>query len=596
MHVPKILAIAPYEGMKEAMLSVAKNRTDLELSVFIGNLQGGLDIVNSINQEDYDVIISRGGTVELIGRSVDKPVIEIEISVYDVLRTIKLAENYNDKFAVAGYPSITKSAQTLCDLLNYDIDIFTFDDATDVQQTLLGLKDKGYGMILSDVIGYMIADEIGLNAILITSGIDSIESAFNQAKGLVKNLNSIIHNQNLYKAIIDYSYDHNIILDDNYELWHTSTNNQDLFSDYLEFINKNASKLIHSDTNLFERKFDDFISKIHLHTIILDDKTYYSFNIKTDFNPVVAKDNSIRVLSKIDLNGDDASSYASSLSFTGDVKQQVEEFSTTDDPIIILGESGTGKDTIAHAIYRFSKHSKNNLYTIDCTNMEDKSWDYLINSDNSPLYSVDVTIYFKHANNLSLLRTKELINVLSYSNPHEQNRLIFSFALDNTDLEKSQFYSFLTNKLMCVILTLPPLREKAVDIPNISTLYLNQLNASLGKEVVGINPKAMEHLKNYSWPHNYEQFKRILRQLVIITSSPYIKEDDVIKTLKKEKLMRPLHNVPGTAMINIEQSLEEINYDIIQQILQEDGMNQIKAAERLGVSRSTIWRILKSNS
>ena len=166
----KILGIAPYEGMKSIMQKLAGERRDIELDVFVGDLNKGVEIARQNYRSNYDVIVSRGGTAELIGRSTHTPVIEVTLSVYDILRAMKLAENYADRYAIVGFPAITGSAHLLCDLLQYKIDIFTIHNQNEVQATLKELKRKGYRMVLCDMIANTIAKQIGLNAILITSG------------------------------------------------------------------------------------------------------------------------------------------------------------------------------------------------------------------------------------------------------------------------------------------------------------------------------------------------------------------------------------------------------------------------------------------
>ena len=102
----RILGIAPYEGMKTIMQNIAKTREDLELDVYVGDLNTGVEIARRNFHSDYDVIISRGGTAQLIGQATSIPVIEVTLSVYDILRAIKLAENYEDRSAIVGSPSI----------------------------------------------------------------------------------------------------------------------------------------------------------------------------------------------------------------------------------------------------------------------------------------------------------------------------------------------------------------------------------------------------------------------------------------------------------------------------------------------------------
>ena len=132
----RILGIAPYEAMKTAMLRLAQNRSELELDVYVGDLHYGVEIVRHHMDEYYDAIISRGGTAELIEQVADVPVVEISLSVYDILRAMKLAENYKERYAIVGFPSITGSAHVLCDLLRYQIDIFTIHSGDEVLSTM----------------------------------------------------------------------------------------------------------------------------------------------------------------------------------------------------------------------------------------------------------------------------------------------------------------------------------------------------------------------------------------------------------------------------------------------------------------------------
>ncbi len=107
------------------MQRLASERNDIELDTFVGDLNEGVRIVQQNLHNDYDVIISRGGTASLIEATTSVPVVEVSLSVYDILRAIKLAENYANRYAIVGFPRITDSAHTLSSLLQYQIDIFT---------------------------------------------------------------------------------------------------------------------------------------------------------------------------------------------------------------------------------------------------------------------------------------------------------------------------------------------------------------------------------------------------------------------------------------------------------------------------------------
>ena len=132
----RILGIAPYDGMRTAMEQAAQTYPEVELDVFTGDLEEGKAIVQQVPPNAYDCVISRGGTAALIRQVTDLPVVDIQISVYDVLRTMKLAENYTSLYAIVGFPSITEPAHTLCSLLGFNLDILTVHSAAEVSHTL----------------------------------------------------------------------------------------------------------------------------------------------------------------------------------------------------------------------------------------------------------------------------------------------------------------------------------------------------------------------------------------------------------------------------------------------------------------------------
>ena len=84
----RILVIAPYESMKNILLFICKDRPEVRLTVMVGDLGEGARLVQEIDEEEFDIVISRGGTAALIRKVTDLPVVDINISVYDVLLTM----------------------------------------------------------------------------------------------------------------------------------------------------------------------------------------------------------------------------------------------------------------------------------------------------------------------------------------------------------------------------------------------------------------------------------------------------------------------------------------------------------------------------
>lgn len=212
---------------------------------------------------------------------------------------------------------------------------------------------------------------------------------------------------------------------------------------------------------------------------------------------------------------------------------------------------------------------------------------------NSPFNDLHTTIYIKNLQALNDTLSEKFLSSLKQNDFCKRNRFIFSLALNNPEDEFKPSCQYLKNVLSSLVLRLPPLRERIKDLPSIATLYISQANIELGKQVVGFDPDAMELLKSFSWKQNLDQFKRVIRQLIVLTPDYYISSDLVKQVLKQEVPAVPSSTLPGYEMINMNQSLDDITYDIVRIVLEQEGMNKSKAVERLKISRSTLWRMLQ---
>ena len=103
----------------------------------------------------------------------------------------------------------------------------------------------------------------------------------------------------------------------------------------------------------------------------------------------------------------------------------------------------------------------------------------------------------------------------------------------------------------------------------------------------------MELLQSFPWPHNLDQLQHVLNELVVITNTPYITYQSVKQILKQEQTSCTFQQ---TSHFNFNQTLDNINYQIIVAVLKQENGNKEKTSKRLGISRSTLWRILKNHA
>ena len=131
--------------------------------------------------QDFDFIISRANTADLIKKSVPITVLDIGIRYYDILRCLKTAEATHTKFALLGHLSLTKAAKTLCSLLKIEIPVFSIADTAEALYTLHTLSAKNYQTVICDTVAYEASRKAGLTPILLTSSMESLDAAVNHA-------------------------------------------------------------------------------------------------------------------------------------------------------------------------------------------------------------------------------------------------------------------------------------------------------------------------------------------------------------------------------------------------------------------------------
>lgn len=594
MKKVKLLAIAPYEGMAEIINSLSYDRPNIDTTVRVGNLHTGLKIAKELSYQDYDVILSRGGTADLIRKEIDVPVIDAQISVYDMLRSIKMAESYAGKFAIVGFQSITQCAHMLCDLLQLDIDIFTFESISHVEPVLKSLKEKDYQLVVCDMIGSITAQEFGLNSIMVPSGTESIAAALDEAVKLVNSYLYVRKQKDIFQKALIYDNQDVIIYDSKGNLWFSSIHNNDLKSPILNMVQTYLPAFSKTDGQSFARQIDGCILSITSKHLYYDNEAYILLCIQKKETLFQENDNILSIYNKSEDVANDFTTYYSGMNRVGSAQYLIDEYSTSYFPVLITGEIGTGKDKAAYLLYKNGPYQTSPYYVIDCNMINDKKWYSLIRDEKSPLNNLYTTIYFKNIEALSDVQFTTLLSFLDSSDLAKRNRLIFSMItpLD----EKANIHNYLASQLSCLSLPLLPLRERTEDIPSITTLYINELNSSLGKQIVGFQPQAIELMKSYPWPRNLDQLRRIIRQLVTVTNTSYITTESVQSLLRLENISdHKSSSSISSDSLNLKQTLDEITYDIIRMVLEEENMSKDKTARRLGISRSTLWRILKAH-
>ena len=167
---------------------------------------------------------------------------------------------------------------------------------------------------------------------------------------------------------------------------------------------------------------------------------------------------------------------------------------------------------------------------------------------------------------------------------------MFSYDSAGTDQAGDDLYFFLAEELRCAQLRTLPVSERTADIQALVGLCINTFNVQYGTQLVGLSQGAMLCIQNHRWEPNIDQLVQFMSRLVAGANSAYVSEEEVRRLLAAEK--KP-EKKETDGRIDLTRSLGEIERDIVRAVCREEGMNQTRTAERLGISRSTVWRMLR---
>ncbi len=587
-----LLVIAPYKGMDEIILDLISTREDVTADCYVANLNDAAAVLKQVNLFDYDAILSRGGTVSVIDSLVNLPVYDIGLSALDALRAIRLAQNFEQKIAVIGFENITRTSAVLSEILQYDFPIVTIRSEEEALPRLMELKEAGYSVVVCDVISSQIAPKLGMNAVLITSGYETVEAMLNQAIRLTKRY---LHNrQELSHLTLSFQNGpHACTILDSYGNIVLSSLEINDPNHVLPYIREHQQELLSEDSPHFERAFHGGILSFSLWRRYLRNEQYAYLYTRFRERLETRKIDAIRQISNSKEQKLDFSYYNSS-HYQTSTQDQIERFSRTLSPVIISGETGTGKDQAAYFIYCKSSYRASIYYEIDCETATDKNWTYLLTHHDSPFMHNKHTLYFRHVDALTPSVFHQLTSFIRDTGLSQRNRLIFSLVSGQNIKQETSYMAELTKAMHCLILRIPSLRERADDIPYLCTLYINRLNASLGKQIISFDLRALKAMKTFLWESNLDQFQRIIHELMVVTKGVYISYENTMRQLRKESALWTCTEQAGF-QFNLDQPLSDITYDIIRQVLREENDNHSQTAKRLGISRSTLWRILKSH-
>ncbi len=585
----RILAIAPYEGMKEQLLETAREFPEVEMVVIVGDLDVGLNLTMNRLQSDYDVLLSRGGTAKLLRQFLTLPVVEIKISGNDILRALKLANAHYGRSAVVGFPNITHEMEKLQGLLPYPIDTYPINNTEEALAILDRLTNSDYAALLCDMVTHTAASKLGLNTFLITSGAESIREAIQSALFIYQANRQLQLDNQFFRTLLQHQDSQTVVFSETGKLVYATR--RDEKSELLHLLRSQMQQLPETDGGKLVLQSQGVRYQILPRRIQVQDQRYIAFHYTALAVSDTREKKGILYRNREQVEALSRQGIHALIEFPPGVVSQLRHAATQPQPILLVGEPGAGQRAAAHRLYLSGIRSDHPLIEIDCTLLRAKNWSYLLNHHRSPLYDAGNTLYFANAEALSADQLQSLCLFFASNNALKQNAILLSASAAQGE-ELAPAESMLTAHLACRILSLPPLRSFPQLIARLVHRYLAQ--AAIGLPAPLLDAQALQLLRSYSWPQNYRQLFRVLEQITVLAAGDTVTAETVQEALGQEVfLVSAALPDRRSAVLDISRPLAEIERTIARILLENNGGNHSQTAASLGIGRSTLWRMLK---
>jgi DNA-binding NtrC family response regulator len=291
-----------------------------------------------------------------------------------------------------------------------------------------------------------------------------------------------------------------------------------------------------------------------------------------------------------------------------EVYKLVARVAGLDTTVLIQGETGTGKELVARAIHYASPRADGPFVVVDCTSLPESLFESELFGHERGAFTGAVsarrglfetaaggTCLLDEIGELSAPLQAKLLRALQEQSIRRVGgndwiavnvRII---AATNRDLrkrvEEGAFREDLYYRLNVVTITVPPLRERSQDIPLLAQHFVDKYARASGKAVRGLAPATIALLSASPWPGNVRELENAIERALALSSSEVLMPEDLPS---QSRLDRAPLVLPAPHM-----TLEDVKRWYVSRVLEDVGGNKVQAAERLGIDRGTLYRMLR---
>jgi PAS domain S-box-containing protein len=629
----EIVIIAPTKSMSKLARQVIHTQGHSAVEVRCGNMGEGIELARRAIREGVEVIISRGGTYQMIKADTDVPVVEIKVTAFDLIESFREAKRANPGeglIGVIGYPNVISGADVIADLMDLKIVLFEIASMDDVPAEVEKQIELGVCVFVGDANIESAVSKYKSMVIPVKSGSQAIHNAIQEAEGVLLATKQEKEKAQQFATIIDFVQNGIIAVNDQGII--TVFNN---VSERIIGVNRHEA-LGRSVTEVFPQtrllniletkrpeignihqlKNDLVMSSNHV-PVIVDGVVKGAVVTYQDITEIQRLEQKIRI--QLSESGFVARHKFSDIVHCSEVMAEcirtAQKFSDNDASVLISGPTGVGKELFAQSIHNGNRRKNSPFVAINCaalpeTLIESELFGYVEGSFTGAAKKGKVglfemahggTIFLDEISELPIALQGRLLRVLQEKKVMRigDSKLIpvdvRVICASNRDLRKmvrqKHFRNDLYFRIAILSLYIPALNDRPEDVEILSAYFVDEVARRYKKGKMTLSPEALAFLRRYVYKGNVRELQGMIERAVVVCENEVIAVADLVAT--------PDHyNAEGDdergTFFPDRKTLKEVEDGYIEHIFLKTNGSLKAASAILGIDRTTLWRRIRA--
>lgn len=626
----KIGFISPYQGLTQLVNSISAEM-GVRVDVFEAVFEAGVEILNKLEEEKYDIAISRGATYWSISKKARIPVINCGVTSFDILYALYEASKISKNVGLIIYEPISLNYELISEIFNINLTYLTsYKDTDELRKMVEHAAKKGAGVIIGGILTIQYAKDLGRPGVLLRTSEETIRQAIRNAVEIINLTRKQQLEAERLKQLVNFSYDGIILTDSNGIVTVFNPAAEEILGVKAEDILNNRADEFIPTTGLIEVAGTGEVQlgrlqKVKNTTIITN---RIPIKVKDEVLGVVAtfqdvgkiQDWEMKIRSELSQKGLVAKytfkNYIGSSDAVKKMLLKAQRFTKSDSTVLISGESGTGKEILAQSIHNASPRKDYPFVAVNCTAIpehlleselfgyEEGAFTGAKKGGKMGLFELAHrgTIFLDEIGSISKNLQSNLLRVLQEREVWRlgSNKVVQIdvrvIAATNSDMqeavERGEFRSDLFYRLNVLNLQTVPLRERKEDIIELLDYFIK----SYGGKKILLDQETENLLMTYYWPGNVRELQNFGERLILLKDEVPMAEVLQEMVYRKRGQGEGIWNKDEKDKITIKKgTLKEMEKTIIRNLYQQYNGNCTLLAERLNISRTTLWKKLKEH-